>query len=226
MVSPLQSISPSLLNAMTPHTAQKRFPLEPSTSTPQKEAIDKTESSIWLESPSSPFLKDIDQENEPPRGHNFGRREITSSVKKRAGFQIYDSDGREMGMTQNEYIEESSALVSTKTVLAPLKLANSIISPIKLGPALRQDLVGSMDDRLVEHEVSLQTENELHDTSSSTATEEANVDDTCFTAFSEIPNADMTQFAKLGTSSPSKSGLGDMVRYAAHDSFKGNANKS
>jgi hypothetical protein len=42
---------------------------------------------------------------------------------------------------------------------------------------------------------------------------DSNIDDTCFSTFSEVPNMDMTNFAALGKRSPTKSSIfGDQVR--------------
>lgn len=40
---------------------------------------------------------------------------------------------------------------------------------------------------------------------------EANIDDTCFSNFSEVPNTDMTAFARLGQHSPTKQMMFDQV---------------
>jgi len=41
--------------------------------------------------------------------------------------------------------------------------------------------------------------------------EDGNIDDTCFTAFSEVPNTDMTAFARLGQRSPFKQPMFEQV---------------
>jgi hypothetical protein len=41
--------------------------------------------------------------------------------------------------------------------------------------------------------------------------EDPNIDDTCFSTFSEVPNTDMTAFANLGQHSPTKQMLFDQA---------------
>lgn len=51
----------------------------------------------------------------------------------------------------------------------------------------------------VEESIMLETES-----TSIEVNEDVNIDDTCFSTFSEVPNADMTLFARLGNRSPPK----------------------
>jgi hypothetical protein len=45
---------------------------------------------------------------------------------------------------------------------------------------------------------------DTHSLDGVTTAEDDNIDDTCFSAFSEVPNMDMTRFARMGNQSPSK----------------------
>jgi len=47
-------------------------------------------------------------------------------------------------------------------------------------------------------------DSEFLDNTALNVNDETNIDDTCFSTFSEVPNTDMTMFAKLGQRSPTK----------------------
>ncbi|KAK8158380.1 central kinetochore-associated-domain-containing protein [Phyllosticta citribraziliensis] len=162
------------------------------------------EASCYTDAPSSPFISLVDQENVPPEARKTFPEKLVEKTT----------------------LDEPAAQPSPKITLSPLKTSrsrvNSVCTPRKasLGSEACTTPTAPSEPTLRDNEgltVAIDTMeaeklNTLGDMSfyqpapaaPEKEEEEQDVDDTCFSTFSEVPNADMTMFAKLGQRTPGK----------------------
>lgn len=157
----------------------------------------------YAEAPSSPFISLVDQENVPPESR-------TSEAEK-----LED---------KKQNFDEQTAQASPKIVLSPLKSsrsrANSTFTLRKASPAVEastpptapseptlrdnEGLTVAIDAMEADKVSNLGDISFYQPAVSTLEKEEEDVDNTCFSTFSEVPNTDMTMFAKLGQRTPGK----------------------
>ncbi|KAF2085017.1 hypothetical protein K490DRAFT_68217 [Saccharata proteae CBS 121410] len=207
---PLSPIPSASLNARTPSTARRVALGSAARNSPKSPLInmdDMSDEVTWEDGPSSPFISTVDQENVPPGGIESKTESRKSSVQ----------------------IDENTVQLAPKSSSRPPPVAqtpskssrkNSVVSIIHDGeeavssPALRDNEGLTKAIEIMQEDgndptfgdisyynqgTNLEAE-EPAEEADEDPMEETNVDDTCFSAFSEVPNADMTQFARLGRS--------------------------
>ncbi|KAK8161494.1 hypothetical protein IWX90DRAFT_388711 [Phyllosticta citrichinensis] len=162
------------------------------------------EASCYTDAPSSPFISLVDQENLPPEARKTFPEKLAEKT----------------------ILDEPAAQPSPQITLSPLKTSrsrvNSLCTPRKasLGSEACTTPTAPSEPTLRDNEgltVAIDTMeaekmNTLGDMSfyqpapaaPEKEEEDQDVDDTCFSTFSEVPNADMTMFAKLGQRTPGK----------------------
>ena len=241
MESPLSPLSPSKANAlgsMIPSplslTPNKMAPGLP-TKSPLKTQIgankqatpvhnniydDGNNSEVnWDEGRSSPFVSELVEDKENARSNTAMTSQSTSSGMT----EVIERDFDDMGMdsappTVTKHRtpfriaeDETSTFHSTRSTVSrtasPIKPTLSRTSTQSSSESVSVTTHSSYESRSNHRVISLGTEGgEL------TAMDE-NIDDTCFSTFSEVPNTDMTAFARLGQRSPTKQMLFEQVGY-------------
>ncbi|KAK7556695.1 hypothetical protein IWX49DRAFT_494749 [Phyllosticta citricarpa] len=163
------------------------------------------EASCYTDAPSSPFISLDDQENVPPE------------ARKTSAEQLEE---------KKPTLDDQPAQSSPKPTLSPLKISrsrvNSVCTPRKASlvseacstPTAPSERTLRDNEGLMVATDAMEAEklNTLVDISFYQPTvaapdreeEEHDVDDTCFSTFSEVPNTDMTMFAKLGQRTPGR----------------------
>ncbi|KAK0662426.1 hypothetical protein DIS24_g2035 [Lasiodiplodia hormozganensis] len=160
------------------------------------------------DSPSSPFISLVDQENMPPRAD--------AAAEKTDDLKLLD-EGK---------ATPSARLFSTN-ILSPIHTSRmNTRSPSKPPPVAEpQADTASEAERTLRDNEGLTVAIDAMEAEKANATfsdisyyhnaddsvedqgDGSDVDNTCFSTFSEVPNADMTMFAKLGNRSPTKQQL-------------------
>ncbi|KAF2837798.1 hypothetical protein M501DRAFT_995033 [Patellaria atrata CBS 101060] len=183
--------------------------------------------------PSSPFVAEIDQENAPPTASKpiktqsppKQRSPVKLSLQTEALPEVSTTPpttaidrAAEVDIFQDDSIVEATPRLASRH-LSPIKSSRPRQSPIKRSSneqveQLRENEGLTVAIKMMEDERNIvETRKETvveefryHESTSydEQIDEQTNIDDTCFSAFSEIPNADMTQFARLGQGSPAK----------------------
>ncbi len=191
-----------------------------STATPLKPGmgLDHT-GTAWKDVSSSPFLNSTDQENLPPSAKTPDYPRCVLSPKGGSGLRTLKSSSRSARSAETVRIftdgpgrEELQS--SNDQPPSPSRSSRACGSPLK-SPCLEMQDTTMEDNDVEASAIGTQLfENPTHDparisaevdeNSSLSVGEQSNIDDTCFTAFSEVPTMDMTMFAKLGERSPTK----------------------
>ncbi|KAK8226782.1 hypothetical protein HDK77DRAFT_115980 [Phyllosticta capitalensis] len=205
MSNPLSPVPSGSVNQRTPSTARK-FNFSTNSRYSPKSPLVNMEGNpepSYAEAPSSPFISLVDQENVPPESR-------TSEAEK-----LED---------KKQNFDEQTAQASPKIVLSPLKSsrsrANSTFTPRKASPAVEastpptapseptlrdnEGLTVAIDAMEADKVSNLGDISFYQPAVSTLEKEEEDVDNTCFSTFSEVPNTDMTMFAKLGQRTPGK----------------------
>jgi hypothetical protein len=162
--------------------------LSPSKSEPM--AIAQAEDEIhWEEGRSSPFSTEVVLEEGTVR-KTSGKRELTNMT-----LDFSPSKQLKMEAASFEICEDHTSMTAREesTPCPSTIQKNSITS------------LSAVEDTLL-----------IDDTVMANEEEEEGIDDTCFSAFSEIPNMDMTKFARMGNNSPFKNSVMDQVRTIQH----------
>lgn len=204
MSTPLSPSSASFsFNARTPSSARHRAFSNLSHVSPKSPLINMDDTGA--DSPSSPFISLVDQENMPPQAG--------TAAEKTDDLKLLD-DGK---------ATPSARLFSTN-VLSPIHTSRmNIHSPSKQPPVAEpQADAASEAERTLRDNEGLTVAIDAMEAEKANATfsdisyyhnandsvedqgDGSDVDNTCFSTFSEVPNADMTMFAKLGNRSPTK----------------------
>jgi hypothetical protein len=192
----LSPISSAALNAKIPSTPP---------------AADDT---TWHDPPSSPFVDNVDNtfsnlgfadENQPlatPNDkENTPLKQIPSSKPISTPLANIDDD-QWTEPTPRAKVKQLSPVKATPSRRSPENQspvkASSTVSRIPEDSTLRGNEGLTIAMRMMEETRVETTSNALLDDFDDT------IDDTCFSAFSEVPNTDMTAFARLGQRSPTK----------------------
>jgi hypothetical protein len=240
MDSPLAVLTPSKANALgskipTPLSlTPSKMPSSPSKSplktqlgtnkqaTPVRSNADDIEIN-WDEGPSSPFLSELVEDKENIHSDMASRSTSSSAptevihrdvddigveatpptiTKHRTPFNIAEDETCTFHTSKSSMISRSAAASPTRPALSRTTTQSSHGSVTVTSQA-------SYESRSSHRVVSYGTE-----AGDFTAMDEPNMDDTCFSTFSEVPNTDMTAFARLGQRSPTKQMLFDQVSWA------------
>jgi hypothetical protein len=129
----------------------------------------------WDEGKSSPFVTELAMDDPPASKSSPLKTIIDASPIKMAMDDNSPSVQLRLEAAPFTICEDETSMPPPKSTV-PLSLA----SPLKISTAALDSDATDNDDQ------------------------EENIDDTCFSAFSEIPNADMTRFSQLGQRSPTK----------------------
>jgi hypothetical protein len=193
----LAPLTPSHLNSKKQvDTASPAFYSTPPTSNRMAQALVACDGEIdWNEDTSSPFLSELTAdekaatplivENNSPKKSPM--RETLSQP------QLSPSAQLKLDPTPFEICEDETSMpspigtVTEKSIMSPRK---HILPDVFSAPVFQDE-----------------SSELLGDTTYMTTNDDANIDDTCFSTFSEVPNADMTVFARLGQRSPLKQGF-------------------
>ncbi|GME63353.1 microtubule protein alp7 [Neofusicoccum parvum] len=164
-----------------------------------------------VDSPSSPFISLVDQENMPPRtdSHNdktedlrFDDEMTAQSVRKMSVDVL--SPLKTSRMNSRSPSKRSSVVEPVESSGSPAPAA-----PVEVEHTMRENEGLTVAIDAMEQEKMNATFSDIsyyqnaHE-SMDDQDDQDDVDNTCFSTFSEIPNADMTMFAKLGQRSPTK----------------------
>ncbi|KIW08076.1 uncharacterized protein PV09_01014 [Verruconis gallopava] len=226
MESPLSALSPvkaSALNSKIPtpqsltptkmsSTHASRSPLKAQLSasgqaTPVRDNCDGNEID-WDEGTSSPFVSDLAEDKENIESVMPSRSTSSSALTE----VIHrDTDGMDLDVLSTATKHRTPFKIAedeTCTFHTSKSIVSRTSSPSK--PALsRTSTQSSQDSISITTHSSFASRNSHRVTSFGTdagdfTMVEPDLDDTCFSVFSEIPNADMTAFARLGQQSPTK----------------------
>ncbi|KAF2144963.1 uncharacterized protein K452DRAFT_305915 [Aplosporella prunicola CBS 121167] len=210
MSTPLSPIPSASLNAKTPSTAHRNPGSLSHRGSPKSPLInmdDNDEITYDDDPPSSPFVSMIDQENVSPMKPSV---EQCSPLKDVWKFAEKEQTAETPAKTPAEAL---SPIKTSRKNRSPSKSSAVEGTPAPSEPTLRDNegltiAIDAMEqDKLADatfgdisyYQPAAETLDVVDE-----KVEETNVDDTCFSNFSEIPNTDMTMFAKLGNRSPAK----------------------
>jgi hypothetical protein len=211
----LSPLSPSAVNTKNPlspiilfSTPQTSSKMALSPEKPKPESVSpspqiEAENGNWNEESSSPFVTELPviERNVSPspsaQGTLRGRRSTVEDFSP-SGTLTANAQLR-MEATPFEICED---ITSTPPVVRPQE--------------------SQLHQQLLNPQLESPESSELLDMTAMTITdEEAGIDDTCFSTFSEVPNVDMTKFARLANQSPSKSGyMSVQVRISLQLAFR------
>jgi hypothetical protein len=202
--------SPSKTPLKTQHGANKQEP-------PVRNNSGGTEMN-WDEGPSSPFVSEVVEDKE-----NIHAAGVSRSTSSSAPTEVIQRDLDEIGIEPTPIMakhrtpfriaeDETCTFHTSKSTIS----RSAAASPTK--PALSRTCTQSSHESVTVTSQSSYESRSTHrvtsfgtDAGDFTAMEDPNIDDTCFSTFSEIPNTDMTAFARLGQRSPTKQMLFDQV---------------
>ncbi|OJD39946.1 microtubule protein alp7 [Diplodia corticola] len=212
MSTPLSpSSAPFSFNARTPSSARHRAVSNLSQISPKSPLVTMEDSAV--DSPSSPFISLVDQENLPPRADSqmdktgdlkiFDDEKTTQSVRKVSADVLSPIKTSRIN-SRSPSKRFSVAEPQFDTVRSP-----QAATPIEAEPTLRDNEGLTMAIDAMETEKANATFSDIsyyHNPTESIddQSDADDIDNTCFSTFSEIPNADMTAFAQLGHKSPTK----------------------
>jgi hypothetical protein len=238
MDSPLVALSPSKANALgskipTPLSlTPTKMPVSPSKTplrtqlsankqaTPVRSNADDNEIH-WDEGPSSPFLSEVVEDKENMHSNMASQSTSSSSpTSTEVIHRNFEDIGAEAPPTVTKHrtpfkiaedetctFHTTRSTVSRSAVPSPSKPALSRTSTQSLHGSVTVTEQSSYESRSSHRVVSYGT-----DAADFTMVGGPDIDDTCFSTFSEVPNTDMTAFARLGQPSPTKQMLFDQVR--------------
>jgi hypothetical protein len=179
-----------MLSPLTPSALNRKSPASPlasgSIDSNMPSVLQKAEDLAWDEETSSPFVTELAMDNVPlPKSSPLKTIIDAAPVKMPIIEDNSPSVQLRLEAAPFTICEDETSMPPPKSTV-PLSLA----SPLKKSTATLDLDVTDNDDQ------------------------EENIDDTCFSAFSEIPNADMTRFSQLSQRSPTKQLIFDsQVRY-------------
>ena len=240
MESPLSPLSPSKANALGSNipspsnlTPNKMAPGSPAKS-PLKTQIGANKQATpvrsnvyddgnnsetdWDEGRSSPFVSQLVEDKENARFNTAMTSRSSSSGMTEDIHRDFDDMGLEDAPPTVTKLrtpfkiaeDETSTFHSTRSVVSrtasPAKPTLSRTSTQSSSESVSVTTHSSYESRSNHRVISFGTE-----AGDFTAMEDANIDDTCFSTFSEVPNTDMTAFARLGQRSPTKQMMFDQV---------------
>lgn len=167
-----------------------------------------------VDSPSSPFISLVDQENLPPAT-------ASRSDSKADDFKLIDDDKTTQSVRKTTIDILSPIKTSRVNSRSPSKRSSVVeqqaeaaepptpAAAVDIEPTLRDNEGLTVAIDAMEQEKMNATFSDIsyyqnaHE-SMEDQDDGSDVDNTCFSTFSEIPNTDMTMFAKLGSRSPTK----------------------
>jgi len=219
MATPLSPLSESALNVQLPSPQVKSALHSPRAVNADIPAMQNEETG-WDEGPSSPFQSFLQTEvsveqlavRKTPRTVDV-QYSPTKALSRRSPDRADELPIT--GVTPFAIAEDSTSTMPSSEN-SPSKaifgaIASNRASPTKT--AQTTQCVSYEEDTTIKTQFSYKTceertvqaeESAFADMTALTMDGDANLDDTCFSTFSEIPNADMTAFAKLGQRSPTK----------------------
>lgn len=233
MPTPLAPLSPMAVNARTPETASRsvKFESPALTATPvAKVARTEDEDEInWDDPASSPFVANVAQES-PSASKELANGVSSSGQHSPNDVALPNSSDDDLTTTSTkntkgprkfDVLEDQENIAITPrppvTSASPAKLSvvqpafNEVLPWSGGMPSLTEEnvrrnrnLADTAEATVNTHKQAIFDESEFLDSTALNVNEETNIDDTCFSTFSEVPNADMTVFAKLGQRSPTK----------------------
>jgi hypothetical protein len=193
----LSPLTPSNLNSKKlAETASPALYSTPPTSNRMAPALVACDGETdWNEDTSSPFLSELTADEKaattPRVEHNSPKKSPVKEILSQP--QLSSTAQPKLDSTPFEICEDETSMTSPKETITE----KSIVSP-------RKHPVAEVHSAPVFQDESSEL---LGDTTYMTINDDANIDDTCFSTFSEVPNADMTVFARLGQRSPLKQGF-------------------
>ncbi|EKG20124.1 hypothetical protein MPH_02569 [Macrophomina phaseolina MS6] len=206
-------LSPSTtFSFKTPTTARHRAVSNLSHISPKSPLI-KMDDNTGVDSPSSPFISLVDQENLPPTA--------TRSDSKAGDSKLVDGDRSTQSARKASVDILSPIKTSRMNSRSPSKRSSAVEQqvevaepaapavPIDAEPTLRDNEGLTVAIDTMEQEKMNATFSDISYYQNAHESIEdhgdgSDADNTCFSNFSEIPNTDMTMFAKLGNRSPTK----------------------
>jgi len=219
MAVPLSPLSESILNVQLPSSRDQSALNSPKAVKANIPAMQDQET-VWDEGPSSPFQSflqtEVSVEQLARRIASKTAHEQTSPEKNLPAESTDMAD--ELGITDatSFAIAEDSTSTMPSSENSPSNVILGTFHSNRTPPAKTAQAVQCIsyeEDTTIKTQFSYKTceERTVHaegsafaDVTTLTMDGDANIDDTCFSTFSEIPNADMTAFAKLGQRSPTK----------------------
>jgi hypothetical protein len=170
----------------------------------------------WDEGRSSPFVSELVEDKENAHSHAMASRSTSGAT------EVIHRDFDDIGMedappTETKHRtpfriaeDETCTFHTTRSAVSrttsPIKPALSRTSTQSSSGSLSVTTHSSYESKSSHRVISFGTE-----AGDFPPMEDANIDDTCFSTFSEVPNTDMTAFARLGQRSPTKQMLFDQV---------------
>ncbi|KAL0265224.1 hypothetical protein SLS55_001189 [Diplodia seriata] len=163
-----------------------------------------------VDSPSSPFISIVDQENLPPRADS--QTDKTEDLKtiddEKTAQSVRKASADILSPIKTSRINSRSPS-KRPPIAEPQVDAAKYPTPVEVEPTLRANEGLTVAIDAMEAEKANATFSDIsyyHNANESIDDQEdaSDIDNTCFSTFSEIPNADMTMFAKLGNKSPTK----------------------
>lgn len=205
-LSPLTARSDAALNKIISPPSRARMDFKSAPSFPKTTPKRVTESFMTNDPPSSPFEVITDQENLPPQLQSDPVRSPSRSRRIRSSVQdfvIHEDDlnlGQATPTKPDSIPKQSQDLPALEPKLSPVQKELSQHEPSQFDFTLDlDDITATMPAEGDIHE-----ELDLDCDARSVASE-----DTSFSAFSAIPNVDMTLFSNLHTRSPPRKHLQD-----------------
>ena len=214
-----------------PATPDVKASHTPIASPPAKsmEPVEEGDMTVWDDAPSSPFLADVaGQENRDvlstPSKQRSPSKPQTSPLETSSSEALVE-DVLELKPEEHGIQEEASEVPEEETATPKAAMKSlakdfsaqntpaSTGSPLKRAqeyeeqPTLRDNegltiAVRNMEQQQIGRIETFVEEESVNEITLGGIDDQTNVDDTCFSTFSEIPNTDMTAFARIGARSP------------------------
>jgi len=184
MSQPMSPLSPSAQNITSPSTVERKSSYKTLTSYETESYVVKTRLEDEKENddldgpPSSPFIANVNLENQSPR-------KSQSPSKHRSPNKVSPAKRHTPTLLTEEALKRNENLTRSVEILE--------------------------DDSGVYYDVETNTQS-----AAGAPQGYVGMDDTCFSTFSAVPNADMTLFARLGQS-PAKSNAGSPAKQRRHE---------
>ncbi|KAF2457835.1 hypothetical protein BDY21DRAFT_363440 [Lineolata rhizophorae] len=163
----------------------------------------------WADAPSSPFIEEVGQENQSQVGgmNNMSQSQQLHSQHDTTTWAPHQSqDGSSSSQMPKEARDQHSRHHARSKLNSDALVLSITDADSEDGrPAVRQDKALRDNEGLTTAVKLMEMEREgnASDSSEIPMPDETNIDDTCFSTFSEVPT-DMTTLARLGCNSPSK----------------------
>jgi hypothetical protein len=214
MATPLSPAGFNSLNANSPAPMQSTLS-KLKTMEPHVPSNADEDDMVWDEGPSSPFVTEIpeDQENA-----NMSSTRSPTAMTEDEILRFDDEVATPISTPQTPFIVAEDETSTFHTVKSSVQ-SSVRLSPVKLSIARSSSYTSHYEEttsstRLVSENEPPQRrrieEADLLDVTT-LSVDDSHMDDTCFSTFSQVPNTDMTAFARLGQKSPTKQFVLDQV---------------